>query len=209
MYLSVKYHFNQLHSYCFNALDTDTLHKLLSEEGRPPQAPHGWVGRGRGASALPFSPQRNPPGLRTRALLLPEERLGAAALAAEGSLCPDSEPSSSTRKTHCRQPPSCPLYLHSPLLPPQPGPCSGGCPASPSVHTSHRGCTPAAVIPGPFKFPSVYGLRPFPVARDLHVCSRSPPRLPTAPLVLRPASVTRPQRASAPPPCPQPCAAEG
>lgn len=64
---------------------------------------------------------------------------------------------------------------------PQPDPCSRGCPVSPSAHTSHRGCTPAAVIPGPFKFPSVYGLLPFPMARDLHVCSKSPPRLPTSP----------------------------
>lgn len=165
-------------------------------------------GQGSGASALHLSPQRNPQGSAhahccsprgVQVLLHPQPRAR--------SVLTLNRPPQLRRPTAG----SCPAVLSTstrPSRPPQPDPRSGGCPVSPSAHTSHRGCTPATVIPGPFKFPSVYGLLPFPVARDLHVCSRSPLRLPTSPSRLESCLPPSP-RTSAPPPCPQSLTAHG
>lgn len=159
---------------------------------------------GRGEAALSLLSSETRQELRTRALLLPEGRPGAAALAAEGSLCPDSEPSSSTQ-AHCRQLPSCPLYPPAHPSCPLSWPLLWGLPCEPLCPPLTEGCTPAAVIPGPFQFPPCTDLAPS-VACDLHVCSRSPPATRDRPS--RPETCLRhpAQRASAPPPCPQPCA---
>lgn len=116
-----------------------------------------------GSQRLPHLSSEKPPMLPACTPRPPERHPGAvhSQPRVRSVLTLNRPPPQLARPTAC----SCPAVLSAPTRPSRPpsrpGSRSGGRSAGPSAHTSHRGCTPAAVIPGLSSSPPCRNHSPF------------------------------------------------